>query len=88
MLPKYTIEFAIDSKRNSRTNHFSTDDPVACEDFLVELLERNLRVCTISHEGLPMSQVDFDAFIKGWRTVWVADPDGNIVEISQGFQDE
>ena len=30
----------------------------------------------------------FDAFIPGWRTVWVADPDGNIVEISQGFVDE
>jgi glyoxylase I family protein len=30
----------------------------------------------------------FDAFIAGWRTVWVADPDGNIVEISQGFVDE
>jgi glyoxylase I family protein len=33
----------------------------------------------------PMS---FDAFIPGWRTVWVADPDGNIVEISQGYVDE
>ena len=31
--------------------------------------------------------MDFDAFIPGWRTVWVADPDGNIVEISQGFKD-
>jgi len=30
----------------------------------------------------------FEAFIPGWRTVWVADPDGNIVEISQGFVDE
>jgi len=30
----------------------------------------------------------FDGFIPGWRTVWVADPDGNIVEISQGFVDE
>lgn len=30
----------------------------------------------------------FDAFIPGWRTVWVADPDGNIVEISQGYTDE
>jgi len=33
----------------------------------------------------PMS---FDAFIPGWRTVWVRDPDGNIVEISQGYVDE
>ena len=30
----------------------------------------------------------FDAFIPGWKTVWVADPDGNIVEISQGYRDE
>ncbi len=33
----------------------------------------------------PMS---FDDFIPGWRTVWVADPEGNIVEISQGFVDQ
>ena len=32
--------------------------------------------------------MDFDAFIPGWRTVWIADPDGNIVEISQGYVDE
>jgi glyoxylase I family protein len=32
--------------------------------------------------------MDFDAFIPGWRTVWIADPDGNIVEISQGFVDQ
>lgn len=32
--------------------------------------------------------MDFDAFIVGWRSVWVADPEGNIVEISHGFVDE
>jgi glyoxylase I family protein len=30
----------------------------------------------------------FDAFIPGWRTVWVSDPEGNIVEITQGYVDE
>jgi len=30
----------------------------------------------------------FDAFITGWKSAWVADPDGNIVEISQGYVDE
>ena len=35
-----------------------------------------------------LGPLDFDAFIKGWRTVWVADPDGNVVEISQGFTDQ
>ena len=33
----------------------------------------------------PMS---FDAFIPGWKTVWVLDPNDNVVEISQGYQDE
>lgn len=32
--------------------------------------------------------LDFDDFIPGWRTVWLRDPDGNIVEISQGYRDE
>lgn len=32
--------------------------------------------------------MNFDAFIPGWRTVWVKDPDGNIIEISQGYVDE
>lgn len=31
---------------------------------------------------------DFDAFIPGWRTVWIADPEGNIVELSQGYVDQ
>lgn len=35
-----------------------------------------------------LGPMGFDAFIKGWRTVWVSDPDGNIVEISQGFTDQ
>jgi glyoxylase I family protein len=31
--------------------------------------------------------LSFDAFIPGWRTAWVVDPDGVIVEISQGYVD-
>jgi glyoxylase I family protein len=37
---------------------------------------------------ITLGPMDFDAFIPGWRTVWVADPDGNIVEISQGYVDQ
>ena len=32
--------------------------------------------------------MDFSAFIDGWKTVWVQDPDGRIVEISQGYTDQ
>ncbi|MFC1511609.1 VOC family protein [Candidatus Latescibacterota bacterium] len=31
---------------------------------------------------------NFDDFIPGWRTVWIADPDGRIIEISQGYVDQ
>lgn len=32
-----------------------------------------------------LGPLDFDDFIPGWRSVWITDPEGNIVEISQGF---
>lgn len=32
--------------------------------------------------------MNFDNVIPGWRSVWVADPAGNIVEISQGYVDQ
>jgi len=30
----------------------------------------------------------FDDFIPGWKSVWVSDPEGNIIEISQGYVDQ
>ena len=35
-----------------------------------------------------LGPLDFDSFIPGWRTVWIKDPDGRIIEVSQGFQDQ
>jgi len=32
--------------------------------------------------------IGFDDFIRGWRTVWLRDPDGVIVEVSQGYHDQ
>ena len=37
---------------------------------------------------ITLGPLDFGAFIPGWNTVWVADPEGNIVEISQGYVDQ
>ncbi|GAB4029215.1 VOC family protein [Spirosoma gilvum] len=37
---------------------------------------------------ITLGPLDFSAFISGWKTVWIKDPDGNIVEISQGYTDE
>jgi len=34
-----------------------------------------------------LGPLDFDDFIDGWRTVWLHDPDGVVVEVSQGYRD-
>lgn len=35
-----------------------------------------------------LGPLDFNDFIPGWKTAWVADPEGNILEISQGYTDQ
>jgi glyoxylase I family protein len=37
---------------------------------------------------ITLGPLSFDSVIPGWRTVWVADPGGNIIEISQGYVDQ
>ncbi len=37
---------------------------------------------------ITLGPFDFDGFIPGWKTVWIKDPEGNIIEISQGYKDE
>ena len=37
---------------------------------------------------ITLGPLGFDEVILGWRTVWLSDPEGNIVEISQGYIDQ
>jgi len=37
---------------------------------------------------ISLGPLDFSSFIPNWKSVWVKDPEGNIIEISQGYQDE
>ncbi|MBV8882764.1 MAG: VOC family protein, partial [Chroococcidiopsidaceae cyanobacterium CP_BM_RX_35] len=37
---------------------------------------------------ITLGPLSFDDFIPGWRSVWLSDPNGNIVEISQGYVDQ
>jgi hypothetical protein len=64
MLPKYTVEYTTQFRRHAQTNHYSTDDPVACEEFVQELLERGFRIQTIKHEGVDLPRPEFDKIIK------------------------
>lgn len=35
-----------------------------------------------------LGPLSFDDVIPGWRTAWIRDPDGVIVEVSQGYRDQ
>lgn len=64
MLPKYTVEYTTRTRNHIHANHYSTDDPVACEEFVEELLERGLSIKAIKHEGLDLPKPEFDRLIK------------------------
>jgi hypothetical protein len=65
MLAKYKIEYAVPFNGHGATSHSQlTDDPVACEAVLSELLERGFLIRNISHEGVELPRVEADRMIK------------------------
>jgi glyoxylase I family protein len=55
---------------------FQTDD-------VDDLLERMGESVDVT-----LGPLDFGDFIAGWRSAWLRDPDGVVVEVSQGYRDE
>lgn len=64
MIPKYIIEYSTQFRRTSQPSHYSTDDPVACDEFLEELLERGAKILAVKHEGVDLPKHEFDKLIK------------------------
>jgi hypothetical protein len=64
MTPKYIIEYAVQFKRSPKVYCYRSDDPVACEELLEELLEHGCRIKAIRHEGLDLPKPDFGKMIK------------------------
>jgi len=64
MIPKYTVEYTVQFKRHAQTYHYSGDDPVACEEFLEEVLERGFHLKAIRHEGAEVPKADCDRMVK------------------------
>jgi glyoxylase I family protein len=42
---------------------------------------------TMKDVDITLGPLSFDDYIPGWKTVWIRDPDGRIIEISEGFTD-
>ena len=38
--------------------------------------------------NVTLGPLNFDDYIPGWKTAWIADPDGRIIELSEGFVDQ
>ena len=64
MIPKYVIEYRISFRKHDQSSHYGTDDPVACEEFLLELLERGYKILSIKHEGVDLPDHDFDKMVN------------------------
>jgi hypothetical protein len=64
MLAKYKIEYAIPFHGHEQEHHYTTDDPVSCEEFLSELLERGFKIKEVLHQGAALPKPDFDKFVK------------------------
>jgi glyoxylase I family protein len=55
--------------------------------FLIDDLDAKLAEMGDEAE-ITLGPVDMSEFIPGMRVVWLADPEGNIVELNQGYVDE
>jgi hypothetical protein len=64
MLPKYTVEYSANLRRHCHVNHYSTDDPIACEEFIEHLLEQGYVINGIKHEGVDLGRPEFDTIVR------------------------
>ena len=64
MLAKYTIDYAVHFKHHDQPHQHFTDDPVACEEVLSELLEHGFKIRAVLHDGVAMDKPAFDKLIK------------------------
>lgn len=64
MLPKYIVEYATQFRRSVEKAHYTTDDPVTCEQFVEELLEGGHLIQAIRHDGVDLPKHEFDRVIK------------------------
>ncbi len=64
MLPKYTVDYTTRFRRHAQVNHYHTDDPITCQEFVTELLERGFGISAVKHEGVELPKPEFDRIVK------------------------
>lgn len=66
MLTNYSIEYSVRFRKHSPPDHhqYFTDDPVACEEFVQNLLEHGMGIHAIRRDGTALPKPEFDRLIK------------------------
>jgi glyoxylase I family protein len=67
------------------------DGPVGpgCRHIAFQVDDVDAKLADMGEDArVTLGPLSFDDVIPGWRTAWIADPEGNIVEISQGYRDQ
>ena len=55
--------------------------------FKVDDVDAKLAAMGADAQRVTLGPSTFYGFIPGWKSVWLSDPEGNIVEISEGYVD-
>lgn len=64
MIAKYKIGYGIKFHGHTQNHDYHTNDPVTCEQFLSELLERGFQISGIYHDGAELPKSESDKMIK------------------------
>jgi hypothetical protein len=64
MIATYTVEYSQRFHSHLQVSHYFSDDPVTCEAFIAELLERGLQIRAIRHNGVDLAPGEFDRFVR------------------------
>ncbi|HSI64940.1 MAG TPA: hypothetical protein VLE43_17570 [Candidatus Saccharimonadia bacterium] len=64
MIAKYDIDYTVFPEHNSKISSHRTDDPVAAEEFLMQLLVSGARIHGIKHEGIALERVQQDGMLR------------------------
>ena len=66
MLANYAVEYGAAHRQHPAPppEVYYTDDPLACEAFVEEALDRGLSLREIRHQGVALPQSEFDRIVK------------------------
>ena len=64
MLTKYKVQYSIPFSHQDQPHEHLSNDSVACEQFLTDLLEHGFKIKAVLHEGIELPKVEFDNLIK------------------------